>query len=124
MTGDRRYVAYPDREFRATVDTLYDRDAHLFYRDSRFLHGRSAAGTKIFWSRGNGWAYAGIVRVLKALPEDDPSRPYYAALYREMSAAVVERQGPDGYWPVSLLEPDGPPETSGTAFFVFGLAGS
>ncbi len=39
-----------------------------------------------------------------------------------MTRAVIASQGPDGFWPVSLLEPGGPPETSGTGFFVYGLA--
>ena len=39
------------------------------------------------------------------------------------SARIAELQTPSGYWPPSLLEPEGaPPETSGTGFFVFGLA--
>jgi len=34
-----------------------------------------------------------------------------------------ELQKDDGYWPPSLLSPEGsPPETSGTGFFTYGLA--
>jgi rhamnogalacturonyl hydrolase YesR len=39
-----------------------------------------------------------------------------------MSAKIVTLQGAEGYWPVSLLEPQKTPETSGTGFFVYGLA--
>ncbi len=32
-------------------------------------------------------------------------------------------QKPDGYWPPSLLAPENsPPETSGTGFYIYGLA--
>lgn len=121
-TGDPRYLDHMDREFRATVDALYDRDAHLFYRDSRFIGRQGTQGAKIFWSRGNGWAYAGLARVLALMPADHPSRPYYISMYRDMTRAIIVSQGQDGFWPVSLLEPGGPTETSGTGFFVYGLA--
>ncbi len=121
-TGDPRYLAHADSEFWATTDFLYDKTDHLYYRDSRFITQRSDAGAKIFWGRGNGWAYAGIARILQDLPKSHPSRPRYEALFKQMSAKVVTLQGDQGYWPVSLLEPQKTPETSGTGFFVYGLA--
>lgn len=121
-TGDARYRLHAKRELDATVQALYDPEEDLFYRDSRFFSRRGQGGQKIFWSRGNGWAYAGLAKVLQTLPEDDPDRGRYEALFRRMSTRIVGLQGPAGYWPVSLLEPGGPPETSGTAFFVYGLA--
>jgi unsaturated rhamnogalacturonyl hydrolase len=39
-----------------------------------------------------------------------------------MAAKIATLQGEEGYWPVSLLEPQKTPETSGTGFFVYGLA--
>ena len=122
LTGDQRYAAHADTEFWAATEVLYDRQARLYYRDSRFLERRDAEGRKIFWSRGNGWTYAGIAKVIDSLPTSDPRRGRYVDLYREMSAAIVPLQRADGYWPVSLLDPSGPPETSGTGFFVYGLA--
>ena len=121
-TGEPAYWAHADRELQATIDTLYDRDEHLFYRDTRFLERRGPAGRKIFWSRGNGWSYAGLAMILQTLPSDDPSRGRYLVLFQEMSEALRALQGEEGYWPVSLLDPGGPPETSGTAFFVYGMA--
>jgi rhamnogalacturonyl hydrolase YesR len=122
-TGDARYTAYADKEFWATTDYLLDKDNTLYFRDSRYLTRRDDKGRKIFWSRGNGWSYAGIVNVLKLLPADHPSRPRYIALFKAMSDELVAIQKPDGYWAPSLLAPEGsPPETSGTAFFTYGLA--
>lgn len=121
-TGDPRYAAHAKRELDATVATLFDHDEALFYRDSRFFDRRDAAGRKVFWSRGNGWALAGLAKMIQTLPEDDPDRRRYEALFQTMSDRVVDLQGEAGYWPVSLLDPSGPPETSGTAFFVFSLA--
>lgn len=121
-TGDKRYLARADREFWATHDYLFDKTDHLYFRDSRFITRRDPEGRKIFWGRGNGWAFAGIARILQDLPANHPSRPRYEAVFRQMAAKIASLQGAEGYWPVSLLEPQKTPETSGTGFFVYGLA--
>lgn len=121
-TGEPAYWRHADRELMATIEALYDTDEHLFYRDSRFLTRVGPAGRKIFWSRGNGWSYAGLAKTLEALPADDPARARYVALFVQMSERLKTLQGAEGYWPVSLLDPGGPPETSGTAFFIYGMA--
>lgn len=121
-TGEPAYWRHADRELMATIEALYDADEHLFYRDSRFLTRVGPAGRKIFWSRGNGWSYAGLAKTLEVLPADDPARARYTALFVQMSERLKGLQGAEGYWPVSLLDPGGPPETSGTAFFIYGMA--
>ncbi|MBB6096091.1 rhamnogalacturonyl hydrolase YesR [Povalibacter uvarum] len=122
-TGDAHYANYAHAEFKATKDYLYDPQEHLFYRDSRFFKQRDSEGRKLFWSRGNGWVFAGLVRVLSQLPANDPSRPMYETLFREMAAKLRTLQKTDGYWSPSLLATKGaPPESSGTGFFVYGLA--
>ena len=121
-TGDKRYLAHSDSEFWATHDYLFDKTDHLYFRDSRFITRRSDAGAKIFWGRGNGWAFAGIARILQDLPAGHPNRPKYEKAFKQMAAKIVTLQGEEGYWPVSLLEPQKTPETSGTGFFVYGLA--
>jgi unsaturated rhamnogalacturonyl hydrolase len=120
--GDERYLAHADQEFWATTHYLYDPEEHLFFRDSRYFTQRDAAGRKIFWSRGNGWVFAGLARILSSLPTNYPSRPRYETLFKQMAARLLSLQGSEGYWPVSLLEPQNTPETSGTGFFVYGLA--
>jgi rhamnogalacturonyl hydrolase YesR len=122
--GDTRYNALASRLWWKTTEFLYDKEDHLYYRDSRFFDQRERNGRKVFWSRGNGWVFAGLARMLRDLPADDPDRPRYLGLYREMADAIVAAQSQDGYWRSSLLDPDSRPnpETSGTGFFVFGLA--
>jgi unsaturated rhamnogalacturonyl hydrolase len=120
--GDPRYLAHADQEFWATTDYLYDAQEHLYFRDSRFRTRRDTAGRKIFWGRGNGWVFAGVARILTDLPAAHPDRARYEALFKQMAARLVSLQGAQGYWPVSLLEPQNTPETSGTGFFVYGLA--
>jgi len=52
----------------------------------------SPNGKKIFWSRGNGWVFAGIARILEYLPKRDPQRGEYIAIFRRMAAELVKRQ--------------------------------
>jgi rhamnogalacturonyl hydrolase YesR len=123
-TRDSRYQAFADKEYRATADFLFDKEQHLFYRDSSYFGKSGAHGEKIFWSRGNGWVYAGLARILSSLPPNSPSGAYYRDLFVQMSAKLVSLQKPDGSWAPSLLDPssDTAPETSGTGFFTYGLA--
>jgi rhamnogalacturonyl hydrolase YesR len=123
-TGDKRYLDLGNRLWWKTTDYLYDKEEHLYFRDSRFFESKEANGKKQFWSRGNGWVIAGLVRVLEDMPEDYPDRGRYVVLYKEMAAKVAGVQGADGYWRAGLLDaatyPN--PETSGTGFFVYALA--
>ena len=61
--------------------------------------------------------------MLDLLPRDHADRARLEALFRQMAGRLKELQKPDGYWAPSLLAPEGSPtETSGTGFFVYGLA--
>jgi len=123
-TGNDEYMAFADKEFWATTDYLLDPEFNLYYRDSRFFTMREEAGNKIFWSRGNGWVYGGIVNILKVLPQDHPSYPRYVQLYKDMSVTIASLQHDTGLWSPSLLDknPNPTPETSGSGFMTYGLA--
>jgi len=123
-TGEKRYYDYLHRVYWAVVGRLLDKEDHLFYRDARFFKARTPRGRKVLWSRGNGWAFGGIPRVLEHLPKDDPQRKRYVELFQAMAAALVARQSADGLWRSNLDDPEQcpNPETSGTAFFCYGLA--
>lgn len=124
ITGDPRYREYADTEYWATKDFLYDQDEHLFYRDSRFFDQRGPDGEKIFWGRGNGWVFAGLINILRELPRDYPNRMRYEALFIEMADKIATRQRSDGFWTTSLMsEPESSAgEASSTAFFIYGMA--
>ncbi|HKJ41456.1 MAG TPA: glycoside hydrolase family 88 protein, partial [Sunxiuqinia sp.] len=81
-------------------------------------------GLKSYWARGNGWVFAAHVRVLQSLPKNDPHRQEYIETFQKMAAALKDRQREDGFWNVSLDDPNdhGGPETSGTSFFTYGIA--
>ncbi len=123
-TGDRKYLDLANRLWWKTTDYLYDRQEHLYYRDSRYLQAREPNGRKIFWSRGNGWVIAGLARMLDDMPADYADRPRYVALFKELADKIASVQGADGYWRASLLYPEKAPnaETSGTGFFTYALA--
>lgn len=123
-TGDRRYMEFAVANWWRTTDFLYDKEEHLFYRDSTYFTRREANGRKVFWSRGNGWVMAGLARTLDYLPRDHPDRPRFEHLMGEMAGAVVSCQQADGLWRSSLLDPASYPlkEASGSGFYVFALA--
>jgi unsaturated rhamnogalacturonyl hydrolase len=124
-THDRKYLEYMDERWWETWDLLYDRKYHLYYRDASYLHSKNAQGYPVFWSRGNGWAMGGLVRLLDYLPNDDPSRPRFESQLREMAAEVASIQDPkNGLWHADLLDAvDFPrPEVSGSSFIAFALA--
>jgi unsaturated rhamnogalacturonyl hydrolase len=123
-TGDERYMDFAVTNWWRTTDFLYNKDEHLFFRDSTYFNQREANGQKIFWSRGNGWVMAGLVRVLQYLPTNHPDRPRFEQLFKDMAAKVVTLQQSDGLWRASLLDPADYPEkeTSGSALFTYALA--
>ena len=123
-TGDAQYTEFADKEFWATTDYLMDPETHLYFRDSRYFTQQDEEGNKVFWARGNGWVYAGVVNILRILPQDHPSYPRYLQLYKDMSETIAGLQHDNGFWRVSLLakEKYESPETSGTGFMTYGLA--
>lgn len=123
-TGDKRYLDFAVTNWWRTSDYLYDKEEHLYFRDSTYFTKREANGKKVFWSRGNGWVMGGLVRMLKLLPQDHPDRGRFVQQYQQMAAKVVICQQPDGLWRSSLLDPESYPlkETSGSGFYTYALA--
>lgn len=103
----------------------YDEEEHLWFRDEDFLpeKARTCSGKKVFWSRGNGWVFAGLARTLRTLPQSAPHYEEYKNIFLDMVEALCCCQSEDGFWRTSLLEPEEfpMPETSGTALHVLGL---
>lgn len=123
-TGDDKYLTFAVTNWWRTTDFLYDKDEHLFFRDSTYFDKKEANGQKVFWGRGNGWVMAGLVRVLEYLPMNHPDRPRFEQLFKEMANRIVSCQAADGLWRASLLDPGSYPlkETSGSGFYTYALA--
>ncbi|MGZ3297381.1 MAG: glycoside hydrolase family 88/105 protein [Asticcacaulis sp.] len=124
VTSDPKYADFAKSEFQAATKRLYDPETHLYFRDSRFFDRRDADGQKVFWSRGDGWVFAGLARMIPILPAGDADRAKMIVIFKEMAAELKSIQKPDGFWSPSLLSnPDTSlPEESGTAFYTFGMA--
>jgi chondroitin AC lyase len=125
LTGDDRYLQELDRLYWDVMDHLYSPEWQLVFRDARFIDQVEDNGKPVFWGRGVGWVYGGLVNLLRYLPDDWPTRPKYEELYRSMSKRLAAIQLPDGGWTSSLLYPekfDWASETSSSGFFVYGLA--
>ena len=123
-TGDKRYLDLSVNHWWRTSDYLYDKNEHLYYRDSTYFDKRETNGKNVFWSRGNGWVIGGLVRMLQYLPSNHPERPRFEQQFREMAAKILTCQQPDGLWRASLLDPASYPlqETSGSGFYTYALA--
>lgn len=122
ITGNDNFRNTMFAEYVATVNHLYDKQEKLFYRDEHFINQRDQ-GHKIFWARGNGWVFGGLTLILQELP-DGPQKAYFSKLYRDMAASLITLQTEQGHWAMSLMAAElyPTPETSGTAFFTYGLA--
>jgi rhamnogalacturonyl hydrolase YesR len=112
------YLSYAD-------SIMYESESGLYFRDAKYVYPKhkTRSGKKDFWARGNGWVFAGFAKVLTDLPETDKHREKYIQRFKTMAAAIADSQQPEGYWTRSLLDSDQAPgpETSGTAFFTYGL---
>ena len=68
---------------------LWNPQNGFWYRDKRFI------GQHVFWSRGNGWVTAAMVKVLQALPLMDPHRADYE-YHPSHGTFTCTAQQPDG----------------------------
>lgn len=124
ISGDPKYLDFMFNEYKATTDYLYDKEEHLYYRDSRYFTMKEANGSKVFWGRGNGWVFAGLPVILKELPSNYGHKDYFVNIYKDMAAKIKSLQDTNGFWHASLLDPASypNPEMSATAFFIYGFA--
>ena len=150
ITGDLKYLSWMDSFFWDVYGQLFDDQDNLFYRDIRFRPEKDCRksvsshndhsdyedtgsficykvtrnGKKVYWSRGNGWAFAGIARILKYTPENYGNYPKYIQVFRKMAEELKKRQQENGFWYTNLDDPEDKAykESSGTGFFTYGLA--
>jgi unsaturated rhamnogalacturonyl hydrolase len=130
MYNDNKYYEkmYQIYNYSKTVHGgkgLYNTTDHLWWRDKDFVPPyKEPNGADCYWSRGNGWVVAALLRVLEIMPKNAPHRQEYLTVYKEMMEALLPLQREDGYWNVSLKDPShfGGKELSGTALFTYGMA--
>jgi rhamnogalacturonyl hydrolase YesR len=121
----KMYDLYSFSKYNHGGKGLYNPADHLWWRDKDFVPPyKEPNGEDCYWSRGNGWVVAALVRTLSLLPKSDPHYNEYLQDFKDMCAALIKVQRPDGFWNVSLHDPTnfGGKETSGTALFTYGFA--
>ncbi|MBD2701530.1 glycoside hydrolase family 88 protein [Spirosoma sp. BT702] len=121
---EKMYQIYNYSKTKHGGNGLYNSEDHLWWRDKDFVPPyKEPNGQDCYWSRGNGWVVAALVRVLEILPKNAPHREEYEKTYLEMIRALPALQRPDGFWNASLHDPTnfGGKELSGTALFVYGM---
>lgn len=125
VTGNPRYLEKLYEYICYSDSIMLDKETGLYYRDAKYVYPkhRSANGKKDFWARGDGWVLAGLAKVLKDLPAEYRHRQFFVDKFVRMAETVAATQQPEGYWTRSMMDPDHAPgpETSGTAFFTYGL---
>ncbi len=125
VTGNPRYLKKLYEYICYSDSIMLDKETGLYYRDAKYVYPkhRSANGKKDFWARGDGWVLAGLAKVLKDLPAEYRHRDFFVDKFVRMAETVAATQQPEGYWTRSMMDPDHAPgpETSGTAFFTYGL---
>ncbi|MBU3028015.1 glycoside hydrolase family 88/105 protein [Zobellia galactanivorans] len=123
VTGEEKYLDFMLSEFKASTDFLFDKEESLYYRDERYFD-KLDNGTKVFWSRGNGWVFAGLVNIMNELEPQSEAYAYFLDIYKKMAEKLIAIQTSEGHWAMSLLGQEfyPTPETSGSSFYVYGLA--
>ncbi|GAT61476.1 glycoside hydrolase family 88/105 protein [Paludibacter jiangxiensis] len=120
----RMYDMYMDTKLKQGGG-LFNAKDNLWWRDKDFVAPyKEPNGEDCYWSRGNGWVVAALVRVMDIMPKDAVGYSEYRKTYMAMMKALLPLQRPDGFWNVSLHDAThfGGKETSGTSLFVYGMA--
>ena len=121
----KMYDLYSFTKYKHGGNGLYNAADHLWWRDKDFVAPyKEPNGEDCYWSRGNGWVVAALVRTLEWLPKTDPHYNEYLQDYKDMMKALIPIQRTDGFWNVSLHDAThfGGKELTGTALFVYGMA--
>jgi unsaturated rhamnogalacturonyl hydrolase len=121
----RMYEMYAFTKYKHGDNGLFNAAEGLWWRDKDFDPPyKEPNGEDCYWSRGNGWVVAALVRILNTIPKNEPHRAEYVADYKAMMAALVPIQRNDGYWNASLHDSTnfGGKELTGTSLFIYGMA--
>ena len=137
ITGDERYILFARDCYEWSRNKcgggLWNAQEGLWWRDANFVPPyKESDGNNCYWSRGNGWVVAALVRTIESIQNSKfkiqnevcAFLEELKADYMAMMQALLKCQREDGFWNVSLMSPAtfGGPETSGTALFLMGMA--
>jgi unsaturated rhamnogalacturonyl hydrolase len=121
----RMHEMYTFTKYKHGGNGLYNSNDKLWWRDKDFVPPyKEPNGDNCYWSRGNGWVVASLVRTLSLLPKNSPYYKEYLQDYKDMLGSLLPLQRSDGYWNASLHDAThfGGKEVSGTALFIYAMA--
>lgn len=128
VTGEREYLEEGMNMYRWSRNEcgggLFNTDEGLWWRDADYVPPyKEKDGANCYWSRGNGWVLAALVRVMDCVNKKDAVHKELKEDFITMCEALVACQREDGFWNASLVSPVtyGGKETTGTALFVYGM---
>ncbi len=128
VTGDRKYIDYAIKSYEWTRNEcgggLYNTSNGFWYRDKDYVPPyKEPDGKDCYWSRGDGWVYAALVRVMETIGKKDK---YYNQLKKDfikMSTAFASCQREDGLWNASLVSTNYEgKELTGSSLFLYGMS--
>ena len=128
ITGDKKYRDHAMQMYRWSRNEcgggLFNEKDGLWWRDADYVPPyKEPDGKDCYWSRGNGWVYAALVRCMNLLPEKSKEYKELKKDFLLMSEGLRKCQREDGFWNPSLVSTNYEmPETSGTALFLYGMA--
>ncbi len=97
----------------------------LWWRDRDFNPPyKTPGGKECYWSRGDGWVVAALVRVLDEMQPNEAHYNDYLGDLTSMLESLIPLQRKDGFWNCSLADENdfGGPEVTGTSLFLYGMA--
>ena len=128
ITGDKKYRDHAMQMYRWSRNEcgggLFNEKDGLWWRDADYVPPyKEPDGKDCYWSRGNGWVYAALVRCMNQLDKKDPAYKELKKDFLMMSKGLLACQREDGFWNPSLVSSNyAMTETSGTALFLYGMA--
>lgn len=129
LTGNKQYLDYAMKSYEWSRNTcgggLFNVKEGLWWRDKDYLPPyKERDGKNCYWSRGNGWVYAALVRCMQLLSPKEKAYKLLKKDFLRMSTGLLKCQHSDGSWHVSLVsDVDYPnPEMTGTALFLYGMS--
>jgi unsaturated rhamnogalacturonyl hydrolase len=121
----KMYQLYNFAKHSLATNGLFNPEDHLWWRDKDFVAPyKEPNGEDCYWARGNGWVFATYVRIIDIIPDNTIHREEYLLDFKDMAEALFKVQRADGFWNVSLHDPNnfGGKELTGTALFTYGMA--
>jgi rhamnogalacturonyl hydrolase YesR len=128
LTGEAKYRDHGMAMYRWSRNEcgggLFNVKDGLWWRDADYVPPyKEPDGKDCYWSRGNGWVYAALVRCMNELPKKSKEYKELKKDFLLMSEGLLKCQREDGFWNPSLVSSNyAMPETSGTALFLYGMA--